>query len=65
MREWICGDCAEKLPESLEPFAELLPDCRFLSFSVLNLFPATVCAMSLRWIVSIFLLEFSLQSPEI
>jgi hypothetical protein len=43
----ICGDCAEKLPELLQHYPELLPDYCFLSFSALNPFPATIYAMPL------------------
>jgi hypothetical protein len=35
--EWICRDCAENLPELLQPYPQLLPDYHFLSSSVLNL----------------------------
>jgi hypothetical protein len=51
---WICGDCAEKPPESLQPYLELLPNYRFLSFSVLNNpFPATVYAMPLCYVAQV------------
>jgi hypothetical protein len=51
--EWICGDCTVKLPESLQPNLELLSDYHFLSFSVLNPFPATVYAMPLCYVTQV------------
>jgi hypothetical protein len=52
--EWICGDCAEKLPESLQLYLEPLPDYHFLSFSVLNPFPATVYATPLCYVTQVY-----------
>jgi hypothetical protein len=48
--EWICMDCTEKLPELLQPYPGVLPDYCFLSFSVPNLFPATVYATPLCYV---------------
>jgi hypothetical protein len=45
--KWICGDCAENLTELLQPYLELLPYYCFLSFSVLNAFPAIAYVMPL------------------
>jgi hypothetical protein len=47
---WICGDCAEKLAESHQPYPKLLTDYRFLSFSVLSQFSATVYATPLCYV---------------